>query len=60
MMMEGRENYKILSLSLYNNEKILLDSPEIVSENGIIGLTSAIWYYMIPQNQKPSLHDIVT
>ncbi len=60
MMIEGKENYKILSLGLYNNEKILLDSPEIISENGIIWLASAIWYYMIPQNQKPSLHDIVT
>jgi hypothetical protein len=59
MMISGRENYKILSLSLYNNESTLLNSPEIVSENWFIGLASAIWYYMIPQNERPSLHDIV-
>ena len=37
----------------------LLDHPELVSTNGIIGFKTAIWFWMKEQKPKPSCHDVM-
>lgn len=53
-------NYGMFSRSMFGDEKIVLNSPELVATNGTIAFRAAIWFYMTPQNPKPSMHDIAT
>jgi len=38
----------------------VLENPEVVAEDGYYAFGSSIWYYMMPVNPKPSMHDVVT
>jgi len=44
----------------YNAKLELLKSPEIVSSDAHTAFSAAIWFYMTPQEPKPSMHDVVT
>jgi len=37
-----------------------LENPDKVLENGYQAFGAAMWFYMTPQNPKPSMHDVVT
>jgi basic endochitinase B len=37
----------------------LLEHPELVSTDGIIGFKTAIWFWMREQKPKPSCHDVM-
>lgn len=49
-------NYGQLSKFLYNDVSVLLDNPDLVQQDGVLALKSAIWFWMMPQCPKPSCH----
>lgn len=38
----------------------LLENPELVHQDGFLAMAAGIWFYMTPQNPKPSMHDVMT
>ena len=38
----------------------LLEHPEKVAEDGFLAMAAGIWFYMTPQDPKPSMHDVMT
>ncbi|XP_071733846.1 endochitinase-like [Rutidosis leptorrhynchoides] len=38
----------------------LINSPDLLATNPTISFQSAIWYWMTPQSNKPSSHDVIT
>jgi len=52
-------NYGQISQALYGDKSILLNNPDMifVGENAFL---SALWFWMTPQNPKPSCHDVIT
>jgi len=38
----------------------LLINPGRVSSEGNVAAAAGIWFYMTPQDPKPSMHDVVT
>ena len=39
---------------------ILLNDPDLMANDGYVAFVSALWYYMTPDNPKPSMHDVMT
>ncbi len=52
-------NYGAMSLNLFGDSSILLENPNLVAREGIIGYASALWFWMQPQGAKPSAHDVM-
>jgi hypothetical protein len=52
-------NYGQFSKFLYNDVSVLLNNPDLVQENGVLALKSAIWFWMMPQWPKPSCHQVM-
>jgi len=50
----------IFAPSSYNSKLYLLDKPELVHEDGYLAMAAGIWFYMTPQDPKPSMHDVMT
>ena len=38
----------------------LLRNPDLLHEDGSLAMASGIWFYMTPQDPKPSMHDVMT
>ena len=38
----------------------LLNNPDLVVKNAVISFKTAIWFWMTPQYNKPSSHDVIT
>ena len=38
----------------------LLENPQLVAEDGFLAMAAGIWFYMTPQDPKPSMHDVMT
>ncbi|XP_042425175.1 endochitinase-like [Zingiber officinale] len=38
----------------------LLSNPDLVATDGVISFKTAIWFWMTPQGNKPSSHDVIT
>lgn len=36
-----------------------LNSPELVAQDPVLAFKTAIWFWMTPQNPKPSCHDVM-
>ena len=61
-------NYGQFSAWLYDNNILpdiitsrdtLLKNPALVNKNAIVSFLSAIWFWMTPQDAKPSAHDVI-
>ena len=52
-------NYAPFSKMIFEDERVLLDNPDLVAQEGYLALTSAMWFGMIPQPPKPSIHEVV-
>lgn len=48
----------MFSRSYFNDSSILLKYPELVSQNKMLSMSSAFWYYMTPEGSNPSMHDV--
>ncbi|MEG2429018.1 MAG: chitinase, partial [Oscillospiraceae bacterium] len=53
-------NYGLCSDVLFGDSSVLLKNPEKVSEDGVLGLMTGIWFWMTPQPPKPSCHQVIT
>ncbi len=52
-------NYGYMSEVIYGDKNILLNNPDAVAEDGKLGFMTAIWFWMTPQEPKPSCHDVM-
>ena len=52
-------NYGQFSKFLYNDVNILLNNPDLIQQDGVLALKSAIWFWMMPQCPKPSCHQVM-
>lgn len=52
-------NYGAMSQILFGDKSLLLENPDLVARDGLIGWASAIWFWMQPQGRKPSAHDVM-
>lgn len=44
----------------YDSKMDLLKDPELLLKDGYTSFAAALWFYMTPQNPKPSMHDVMT
>jgi len=51
-------NYGPFSYFMYGNKDTLLNDPDLLLEEDKI-ITSALFFYMLPQAPKPSMHDVI-
>lgn len=38
----------------------LINNPDLVATDPVISFKTAIWFWMTPQGNKPSSHDVIT
>jgi len=50
----------VFAPSSYDSKNFLLENPELVGTDGFLAMAAAIWFYMNPQDPKPSMHDVMT
>ena len=50
----------IFAPSSYNSKLYLLENPDLLHEDGYLAMAAGIWFYMTPQDPKPSMHDVMT
>ena len=53
-------NYGPFSRMATGDDSVLLKNPDMVGEDGYLAFLSALWFYMLPQAPKPSMHEIAT
>ncbi|MDR1565481.1 MAG: Ig-like domain-containing protein [Oscillospiraceae bacterium] len=53
-------NYGLCSDVLYGDKNILLNNPDLVEQDGVLGFMTGIWFWMTPQPPKPSCHECIT
>ena len=53
-------NYGLCSDVLYGDSSILLNNPDLVEQDGVLGFMTGIWFWMTPQPPKPSCHQVIT
>lgn len=46
LQLTGKNNYRACSLYLFNDEKVLLDNPDLLVTNYSTSLLSAIWFWV--------------
>ncbi|UHA73966.1 glycoside hydrolase family 19 protein [Paenibacillus sp. 481] len=52
-------NYGLFSSIIYGDKNVLLQTPELVKQDGKLGFVTGILFWMTPQPPKPSCHDIM-
>ena len=64
MQLSWNYNYgqfsNIFAPSSYNSKLYLLENPDLVHEDGALAMMAGIWFYMTPQDPKPSMHDVMS
>lgn len=53
-------NYGLCSDVLFGDSSILLNDPDRLEQDGVLGLMTGIWFWMTPQPPKPSCHQVIT
>lgn len=56
----GQFSNVVASPSSFNSKLFLLENPDLVHEDGFLAMAAGIWFYMTPQDPKPSMHDVMT
>jgi hypothetical protein len=52
-------NYGKFSEMWFGRKEDLLENPDLLLKDPVLAFASAIWFWMTPQGQKPSCHDIM-
>jgi chitinase len=50
----------VFAPSKYDSRLYLLKNPEEVATSGYTSMAAGLWFYMTPQDPKPSMHDVMT
>lgn len=53
-------NYGLCSDVIFGDSSVLLNNPERLTEDGVLGFMTGIWFWMTPQPPKPSCHEVIT
>lgn len=53
-------NYGLCSDVLFGDSSILLNDPDKLEQDGVLGFMTGIWFWMTPQPPKPSCHQVIT
>merc|ERR1711862_872989 len=53
-------NYGRFSLAIFGDDQVLLNAPDRVAAEGELAFMASLWFWMTPQNPKPSMHEVVT
>jgi len=63
MQLSWNYNYgqfsNVFSTSTYNGKLELLKSPGLVAADGYVAMAAGLWFFMTPQDPKPSIHDVM-
>ena len=49
----------IFGVSTYNSKMTLLKDPDMVAREGNVAMAAALWFFMTPQDPKPSMHNVM-
>ena len=60
MQLSYNGNYGKASDCIFGDKKVLLNNPELLENDAVIAFKAAIWFWMMPEMQKPSAHDVMT
>ncbi|HVV55809.1 MAG TPA: chitinase [Mucilaginibacter sp.] len=60
MQLSYNGNYGYASDCIFGNKHVLLDNPDLVETDPVVAFETAIYFWMTPQTQKPSAHDVIT
>ena len=52
-------NYGYASDCIFGDKKVLLNNPDLVQTDPVVAFEVAIYFWMTPQTQKPSAHDVM-
>lgn len=52
-------NYGMMSDFIYFDKSKLLDDPNIIAREPKMSWVSSLWFWMTPQGQKPSCHEVM-
>ncbi|MGL5254624.1 MAG: chitinase [Brevinema sp.] len=52
-------NYGAFSAAVFGDKNVLLKDPDMVLRDGKLGIMAAIWFWMMPQAPKPSIHEVM-
>ncbi|MGI4750204.1 MAG: chitinase [Janthinobacterium lividum] len=53
-------NYGFASDCIFGDKNKLLQNPDLVTADAVTAFKTAIYFWMMPQNAKPSAHDVMT
>lgn len=53
-------NYGLFSEQVLGNKDSLLNNPELLVQDAELSFASAIWFWITPQNPKPSCHEVMS
>ena len=53
-------NYGLCSDVLFGDSSKLLNDPDLIEQDGVLGFMTGIWFWMTPQPPKPSCHQVIT
>lgn len=53
-------NYAAFSQYIYGDASVLINDPSQVATNATLAYQAGLWFWMTPQNPKPSCHDAQT
>ena len=63
MQLSWNYNYgmfsNIFGSSTYDGKLRLLKDPDMVAREGNVAMAAALWFFMTPQDPKPSMHDVM-
>ncbi len=59
MQISYNYNYGQLSEFIFGDKNVLLNNPEMLTQDGALAFQAAIWFWMTPQYPKPSAHDVM-
>jgi len=59
MQLSYNGNYGFASTCIFGDKNILLEKPELITNNPVIAFKTAIYFWMTPQSLKPSAHDVI-
>ena len=59
MQISYNGNYGYASDCIFGNKNVLLNNPDLVQTDPVVAFKTAIYFWMTPQTNKPSAHDVM-
>ncbi|WP_214070214.1 chitinase [Mucilaginibacter sp. dw_454] len=59
MQLSFNGNYGYASDCIFGDHQILLNNPDLITQDPVVAFKAAIYFWMTPQTHKPSAHDVM-